>query len=366
MFNTVKELIEDIRQGKMVILLDDEDRENEGDLVMAAEKVRPQDINFMVTYGRGLVCMPITQARCQQIGLPLMVPSSEQTTRFTVSIEAREGVTTGISAEDRARTVQVAVAKDAKAHDLVQPGHIFPIMAQPGGVLTRAGHTEASTDLVRFAGMEPAAVIVEVLKDDGTMARRDDLLQMAKKHNLKIGTIADIIRYRIEHEQTIECVAKFDIDTHFGDFQVHAMLDKLEGEVHFALIKGDISPDKPVNVRVHYRDDLNDLFAIKGTEKSWGLHQAMEYIQQEGSGVIVTLSHPQSSEDILSQLLSRPKQKDKESFDTKEYDNSLKMIGTGARILRQLGVRKMRVLSPPKTYHALSGFGLEVVDYFYQ
>jgi 3,4-dihydroxy 2-butanone 4-phosphate synthase / GTP cyclohydrolase II len=361
-FDTIESLIADLQQGKMILLLDDEDRENEGDLVMAAEKVRPEDINFMVKYGRGLVCMPMTQARCQQLGIPLMVPGQVQSTHFTVSIEAREGVSTGISAEDRAKTVRAAVAKHAKPSDLVQPGHIFPIMAQPGGVLRRAGHTEASTDLVRMAGMEPAAVIVEVLNDDGTMARRDDLAQMAKQHGLKIGTIADLIRYRIQHERTIECVATFELDTRFGLFQVQAMLDMLDQEVHFVLTKGQISPEAVLPVRVHYQEDVGDTFAVKGMEKVWSLHRAMEFIQAQEAGVIVYLSHRSSSHELMERL-QRHRRSEAVRSKSLDWDHSMRTVGTGARILQYLGVKKMQLLSAPKHFHALSAFGLEIVEY---
>lgn len=363
MFHTIEELITDIRAGRMVILMDDEGRENEGDFVMAAEKVTTEHINFMTKYGRGLICMPMTKARIEQLGLPLMVPKREKIgTQFTVSIEAAEGVTTGISAEDRAITVQAAVKKDAKPSDLVQPGHIFPIIAQPGGVLTRAGHTEASTDLARLAGLEPAAVIVEILRDDGKMARQPDLLKIAKEHDIKIGTIADLIRYRIEHEATIECVSQFEVDTHFGSFQVKALLDKLDGEVHLSLQKGIINPDEPCWVRVHYQDDISDLLAVKGAEKSWTLHEAMAYMAKQEQGVVVLLTQPKSGRNLLSRL-EEMASRQIESFDTDHFDHSIRMIGLGARILRALGVKKMHVLSPPKILPALSGFGLEVLDY---
>src|SRR5690606_21372288 len=247
--NTTEELIEDIRQGKMVILMDDEDRENEGDLLMAASLVRPEDINFMARYGRGLICLTLTRERCRQLRLPLMVSDTndKHATNFTVSIEAAEGVTTGISAYDRAHTVRVAVAPDAKPEDLVQPGHIFPLMAQPGGVLTRAGHTEAGCDLTRLAGLEPAAVIVEILSEDGTMARRDELLAFARRHGLKIGTIADLIKYRLEKEESVEAISELDVETEFGPFRMVCFEDHVNRTVHLALVRGEIDPETPTD-----------------------------------------------------------------------------------------------------------------------
>src|SRR5690554_5976870 len=254
--NTTEEIIEDIKAGKLVILMDDEDRENEGDLIMAAECVTPAAINFMARYGRGLICLTLTEERCQQLRLPLMVDqnNSPYATNFTVSIEAAEGVTTGISAADRARTVQAAVAKDAKPSDLVMPGHIFPLKAKPGGVLNRAGHTEAGCDLARLAGFEPAAVIVEILNEDGTMARRDDLFKFAREHNLKIGTVADLIAYRIKHERTVERVAETELPTEYGNFRLYAYQDTVSNAMHFALVRGSVMPDEPVLVRVHVQN----------------------------------------------------------------------------------------------------------------
>ena len=245
--NSSKEIIEDIRQGKMVILMDDEDRENEGDLIMAAELVRADDINFMARYGRGLICLTLTRERCERLRLPMMVSQNNErhTTNFTISIEAAEGVTTGISAADRAVTVRTAVASNAKASDLVQPGHIFPLMAQPGGVLTRAGHTEAGCDLARLAGLEPASVIVEILNEDGTMARRPDLEKFAADHNIKIGTIADLIEYRMLNEKSVERMATSRMPTEFGEFKLHAYRNVIDNQVHLALVKGDLQPGQP-------------------------------------------------------------------------------------------------------------------------
>lgn len=362
--NTVEEIIEDIRQGKMVILMDDEGRENEGDLIIAAEKVRPEDINFMAVYARGLICMPMMEERCRQLDLPLMVSQNgtRHSTNFTVSIEAAEGVTTGISAADRARTVQAAVAKNAKASDIVQPGHIFPILAQPGGVLSRAGHTEAGCDLARLAGFEPAAVIVEIMNDDGTMARRDDLEKFAKKHSLKIGTIADLIHYRSVKEKTVERINERQVNTSFGEFKLLTFRDIPSKELHFALVKGDIKPEQPTLVRVHVMNALRDLLTVcrtdDGEHKSWTFHEALRRVADEGHGVVVLICRTESSRDIeesLDWLLSgkqiRPSQ-----------DLVYRQVGTGAQILQEIGVQKMRVMTAPLRFTGISGFDLEVVE----
>ncbi len=282
--NNIEEIIGDIRAGRMVILMDDEDRENEGDLVMAATHVRPEDINFMASHGRGLICLTLTRKRCEQLALPLMVQSnlSSHATNFTLSIEAASGVTTGISAADRARTIQAAVAADAQPRDLVQPGHIFPLMAQPGGVLTRAGHTEAGCDLARLAGLEPAAVIVEILKEDGSMARRPDLEAYARQHGLKIGTIEDLIRYRIENEKTVERVASSDLATEHGIFRVHAYHDSIDGAIHLALVMGEIEPGEPTLVRVQLQNTLSDLIDVKREGQHWPLRDVLQRVAREG------------------------------------------------------------------------------------
>jgi 3,4-dihydroxy 2-butanone 4-phosphate synthase/GTP cyclohydrolase II len=287
--NTIEEIIEDLRQGKMVIVMDDEDRENEGDLIMAAAFTRPEDINFMARYGRGLICLTLTSERCQQLRLPLMTNENKtaHSTNFTVSIEAATGVTTGISAADRARTVQCAVAPNAKPDDLIQPGHIFPLMAKSGGVLNRAGHTEAGCDLARLAGVEPAAVIVEILNDDGSMARRPDLEKFATEHNLKIGTISDLIHYRIQHENTLERISECAFPTEFGDFRLYAYQDRSDNNLHLALVMGQVSGDDPVLVRVHARNVLDDLFASKRNASSISIRAAMQKIAEAGCGVLV-------------------------------------------------------------------------------
>ena len=281
----------------MVILMDDEDRENEGDLLMCADAVRPEDINFMARFGRGLVCLTLTQEKCRALRLPLMTSDNASGfgTNFTVSIEAAQGVTTGISAQDRALTVRTAVKADAKPEDVVQPGHIFPIMAQPGGVLTRAGHTEAGCDLARMAGRTPASVICEILKDDGTMARRPDLEVFAKEHDLKIGTIADLIRYRLENEHTVERVAETHVQTEFGEFRLVTYQDTVDNTVHLAMVRGTLSAKQPILVRVHIRNMLQDVLGVRHGDFSWPVRRALERIAQEGQGVVVLLRKPARS-----------------------------------------------------------------------
>jgi len=364
--NTIEEIIEDLRLGKMVIIMDDEDRENEGDLLMAAAFTRPEDINFMARYGRGLICLTLTSERCQQLRLPLMVNENKTThsTNFTVSIEAATGVSTGISAADRARTVQCAVAADAKAEDLVQPGHIFPIMAKPGGVLNRAGHTEAGCDLARLAGVEPAAVIVEILNEDGSMARRPDLEVFAQQHNLKIGTIADLIHYRIQHENTLERISECALPTEFGDFRLYAYQDRNDNNVHLALVMGQISGDEPVLVRVHARNLLDDLFASKRSRGSVSIRAAMQRIAEEGRGVLVLVRQSEDNKSLV-ELIHRYQLEDHGVSDPVQTLDAVdwRTTGTGSRILADLGVRKLKVLGTQKRYVGLSGFDLEVAEH---
>ncbi len=365
--NTTEEIIEDLRLGRMVIIMDDEDRENEGDLVMASEKVTPEAINFMARYGRGLICMTLTPARCRQLRLPLMVNTDNQleATNFTISIEAAEGVTTGISAADRATTVLAAVAPDARPEDLVQPGHIFPLMAQPGGVLVRAGHTEAGCDLARLAGLEPSSVIVEILNEDGTMARRPDLEKFAAEHGLKIGTIADLIQYRIKNEKTVELVSDCLLPTGHGDFHLYAYQDTVSNDIHLALVHGEVCPDEPVLVRVHVQNSLCDLFE-NTRECGWPLRAAMDYVAKAGAGVIVVLRNYDTARDIVNrieELKHGIKPEVRCDGKSSKTDEELRTIGVGAQILVDLGVRKMRVMSAPKHLHALAGFDLEVAEF---
>lgn len=362
--NTTAEIIEDIRQGKMVVLMDDEDRENEGDLVMAAEQVRPEDINFMAKHARGLICLTLTPERCKQLELPLMVREnhSVHATNFTVSIEAAEGVTTGISAADRAQTVRVAVARSTTAKDIVQPGHIFPLMCQPGGVLSRAGHTEAGSDLARLAGFEPAAAIVEIMNEDGSMARRPELEVFAKAHKLKIGTISDLIQYRALNERTVECINERLVQTEFGEFTLKTYLNKDQNERHFALVKGDVNKDEPVLVRVHVGNTVRDVLTLRRpdqTHKGWDFRTALKRIADEGEGVLVYICLSETTEDIeesIDWLISGKKA-------MPQKDVAYKQIGTGSQILKDLGVKKLRIMSAPVRFKALSGFNLELVEY---
>ncbi|HHJ14245.1 MAG TPA: 3,4-dihydroxy-2-butanone-4-phosphate synthase [Gammaproteobacteria bacterium] len=363
--NSIEEIIEDIRAGRMVIIMDDEDRENEGDLLMAASLVKPEDINFMATHGRGLICLTLTRERCRQLSLPLMVSDNQAQmgTNFTVSIEAAEGVTTGISAHDRARTVAAAVAPEAKPQDIVQPGHIFPLMAQPGGVLTRAGHTEAGCDLARLAGLEPAAVIVEILNEDGTMARRPDLERFAQTHGLKVGTIADLIHYRIANEKSVERVAECGLDTDCGHFRLYAYQDLVNDDLHLALVKGDIHAQEPTLVRVHVQNALGDLFGARMQDIGWPLRDAMRRIQDNGQGVVVVLGQRETPRGLVQRIRNYARQQQGGEPVVHEEQHELRTHGIGAQILSDLGVSRMRVLSAPKVEHGLSGFGLEIVEY---
>jgi 3,4-dihydroxy 2-butanone 4-phosphate synthase/GTP cyclohydrolase II len=361
--HSIEEIIEDIRQGKMVILMDDEDRENEGDLIMAADKVTPAAINFMATYGRGLICQTMSRERCQQLNIPLMVTNNNAqfSTNFTVSIEAAEGATTGISAHDRAVTIKVAVAKDAKASDLVQPGHIFPLMAQEGGVLTRAGHTEAGCDLARLAGFEPSGVIVEILNEDGTMARRPDLEIFSEKHGIKIGTIADLIEYRNSNETTVIREAQCKLPTRFGEFTMSTFRDTIDNQLHYALVKGEIT--KNCLVRVHLQNTFNDLLhSDRDQKRSWPLEKAMERIAAEG-GVLVLLGNAEHSSQLLAKVKAFEAEDHGQSPAPAMWQGTSRRVGVGSQILSSLGVSTMRLLSSPKRYHSLSGFGLEVIDY---
>ncbi|MBV2234309.1 MAG: 3,4-dihydroxy-2-butanone-4-phosphate synthase [Sterolibacterium sp.] len=356
----IKEIIADIRAGRMVVLVDEEDRENEGDLVIAAEYVTPEVINFMARYGRGLICLTLTEERCQQLGLNPMARDnrSQFSTAFTVSIEAAEGVTTGISAHDRARTVQAAVAKTARAADIVQPGHIFPIMAKPGGVLVRAGHTEAGCDLAQIAGCEPAAVICEILKEDGSMARLPDLIEFAKEHDLKIGTIADLIHYRSETERLIERVAEKEVHNQHGRFQLTAFEDKTTGDVHLALTLGTIQRDQETLVRVQEAASLLDFLDSQTPQGGFNVDQALQRIAANGGGVIVLLHRRQDGgQELLAALQARTDN----ARPTGKWDP--RIYGIGAQILLDLGVGKMRLMSSPRKMPSMTGFGLEVCGY---
>ena len=363
-FSDIEDIIADIADGKMVIMVDDENRENEGDLIMAAAKVRPEDINYMAMHGRGLICLTMSRSRCKQLRLPLMVSETDEhhATNFTISIEAAKGITTGISAHDRAKTIQAAVAPDAKPEHLSQPGHIFPVMAQPGGVLTRAGHTEAGCDLARLAGLEPAAAIVEILNDDGTMARRPDLERFAKKHGIRIGTIADLIRYRLEKERNVERIAEKSVETEFGEFTMFCFDDHINRSVHIALVKGDLASVEAPLVRVHLQDTLGDVVGVKSKTLGWPLHSAIERVAEEEVGVIVVLRDQETSRDFMDAVENIDMHRD-ELEQRRGGDAVLRTYGVGAQILRDLGLSKIRVLSAPKQMYAISGFDLEIVEY---
>ncbi len=363
-FSDIEDIIADIRDGKMVIMVDDESRENEGDLLMAAEKVRPEDINYMARYGRGLICLTITRERCAQLRLPLMVEETDRrhATNFTLSIEAADGITTGISAHDRAKTVQAAVAKDARPEDLSQPGHIFPVMAQPGGVLTRAGHTEAGCDLARLAGLEPAATIVEILNEDGSMARRPDLEKFSREHGVRIGTIADLIRYRLEKEQNVERISETNVTTPHGEFTMYCYDDHVHQSVHVALVKGDLGSVEEPLVRVHLQDTLGDILQIQDRSLGWPIGSAIERIATEQAGVVVILRERESSRDFVESVEGLSRSTD-ELQQKREGEGVLRTYGIGAQILRDLGIQRMRVLSAPKQMHGISGFDLEVTEY---
>jgi 3,4-dihydroxy 2-butanone 4-phosphate synthase/GTP cyclohydrolase II len=363
-FSCIEDIITDIADGKMVIMVDDENRENEGDLIMAGEKVRAEDINYMAMHGRGLICLTMERERCKQLRLPLMVSETDQhhATNFTISIEAAEGITTGISAHDRAKTIQAAVAADAKPEHLRQPGHIFPVMSQSGGVLTRAGHTEAGCDLARLAGLEPSAAIVEILNDDGTMARRPDLEKFARKHGIRIGTIADLIRYRLEKETNVERIAEQTICTEFGDLTMYCFDDHINRSVHVALVKGDLSSVEAPLVRVHLQDTLGDVIGVQSQSLGWPLHSAIERITKEEVGVIVVLRDQETSRDFMDAVENLDAQQD-ELESRRSGDSVLRTYGVGAQILRDLGLSKIRVLSAPKQMYAISGFDLEITEY---
>jgi 3,4-dihydroxy 2-butanone 4-phosphate synthase/GTP cyclohydrolase II len=360
-FNTIDEILEDLRRGKMAVIMDDEDRENEGDLIMAAECVRPEDVNFMARYGRGLICLTLTRERCRQLRLPLMVSDTDAShrTNFTLSIEAAEGVTTGISAHDRAHTIKTAVAANARPEDLRQPGHIFPLMAQPGGVLTRAGHTEAGCDLARLSGLSAAAMIVEILNDDGTMARRPDLELFARNHDLKIGTIADLIRYRLKNERSVERIYDEPVNTEYGAFRLCCYEDHVNKTVHIALVKGELNAAIPPLVRVHIKDTLRDVVGVDSEKLGWPLRAAMRRVAKEDSGVVVILQTEESARDFVARLQlldARPVAHGAGATVVRTY-------GIGAQILKDLGLTRMRVLSAPKQLQGLAAFDLEITSY---
>lgn len=362
-FAPIPELLEEIRAGRMVVIVDDEGRENEGDLIMAAELVKPTDINFMVTHARGLVCLSLTRERCRQLGLPPMVRdnTSQHHTNFTVSIEAAEGVTTGISAYDRAHTVRTAVRPDASASDLNQPGHIFPLQAQPGGVLNRAGHTEAAADLAMMAGMEPAGVLVEILNADGTMARRPQLEVFAAEHGLKIGSIEDLIRYRLETEHTVERVDARTIQTEHGPFQLVSYRDRLSHGLHFALTLGAADAVIPTLVRVQVQNPLADGLRWRRQDFGPAVGDVLAAIAAEGRGALVLLEDRADTDALLARI-RRPADEPAAATDGAALQE-WRRNGAGSQILADLGLGQLRVLGTPRKQVGLAGFGLEVVEY---
>ncbi len=360
-FASVPELLEELRAGRMVVIVDDEDRENEGDLIMPAELVRPADINFMVTHARGLVCLSLTRERCAQLGLNPMVRdnTSQHHTNFTVSIEAAEGVTTGISAYDRAHTVRTAVRPDAAPRDLSQPGHIFPLMAQPGGVLSRAGHTEAAADLSMLAGFEPAGVLVEILNADGSMARRPELEVFAREHGLKIGSIEDLIRHRSETEHTVERVDSRQIDTDHGAFVLHTYRDRLRRALHYALVRGDVGGTEPVLVRVQAQNPLADALHWRRSDFGPLVGDVLALIDAEDRGVLVLLGEPQEPQTTLARIREQPEPAMGKTGALAQW----RRTGAGSQILADLGLSRLRVLGSPRRQVGVAGFGLEIVEY---
>lgn len=353
----IQDIIADIKQGKMVILVDDENRENEGDFVIAAEFITAEHINFMAKYGRGLICLTLTDTKCKELNLPPMVVKNDARlgTNFTVSIEAATGVTTGISAADRATTVKAAIAKGANAKSIVSPGHIFPLAAVNGGVLVRAGHTEAGCDLAMLAGCDPASVICEILKDDGEMARLPDLVEVAKQHQIKIGTIADLIHYRSENERLIERAAERKVTTPYGEMQLVAYRDKIANETHLALVKGQPTPEQEILVRVHEPLSIIDLFDSSNHSHSWNILKAMQTISQAECGVMVLIHHDENGEQLIDRI---------QNADQKiRYNQELRTYGIGSQILLDLGVRKMILMATPRKMPSMMGFGLEITSF---
>ena len=353
--NNIIEIIEDIKNGKMVIILDDESRENEGDLICAADLVTPEIINFMASKGRGLICLPMSTNLCEKYDLQMMTSNNKAANRtaFTVSIEAAEGITTGISAADRAYTIRTAVNKYSKASDIVQPGHIFPLKAMEGGVLSRAGHTEAACDLAKLAGLQSAGVICEIMNDDGTMARRDDLIKFGKDNNIKVGTIADLIDYRLSSDSTVEAMHEKDVSNEFGDFKLIVWRDIINDEYHFSLSKGNLQSIESPLVRVQTHSILQDTLGIEDLGKNWSIRKSLERISKEEAGLFVLINHRDAKSYWLNKL------EDKEV----EPKANRRVIGVGSQILRALDLKKISVLGTPTKYNAVSGFNIEITGF---
>lgn len=358
---TIEEALEDIRAGKMVIVVDEEDRENEGDLTMAAEKVTPEAINFMATYGRGLICLPMTRKRLEELQIPLMVPENQSVhgTAFCVSIEARHNVSTGISAADRATTILTAVDPRTKPEDLVRPGHVFPLRARDGGVLERAGQTEAAVDLARLAGLQPAGVICEIMNPDGTMARMADLKRFAREHGLKIVTVVDLIKYRLRKERFVTRVDERDVETRWGPFRLILYENRLDEVLHLAFVRGDVTGSEPVLVRVHTESLLADAFGVQGAATSGELAGALQAIAEADRGVVVYLRNPCKEGSLLRELAELD-----ESSKQPTPEPSFRDYGVGAQILFDLGLHRVKLLTNhPKRLASLDGFGLEIVEH---
>ena len=353
--NNIIEIIKDIKDGKMVIILDDESRENEGDLVCAADLVTPEIINFMASKGKGLICLPMSTNLCEKYDLQMMTSNNKAANRtaFTVSIEAANGITTGISAADRAHTIRTAVNKISVASDIVQPGHIFPLKAMEGGVLSRAGHTEAACDLAKLAGLQSAGVICEIMNNDGTMARRDDLIKFGKENNIKVGTIADLIDYRLSSDSTVESIHEKDVSNEFGDFRLIVWRDIINDEYHFSLSKGDLQSIESPLVRVQTHSILQDTLGIEDLGKNWSIRKSIERISKEEAGLFVLINH----RDAKSYWLNKLENKEVEPKANR------RVIGVGSQILRALDLKKISVLGTPTKYNAVSGFNIEITGF---
>jgi len=366
---SVDELVAELAAGRMVIILDDEDRENEGDLIMAAEHVTPEAVAFMIRHTSGIICVPMEEERLARLELPQMVPANSEShrTAFTVSVDYRFGTTTGVSSADRAATIRALADPGSLPSDFARPGHIFPLRPRRGGVLVRAGHTEAAVDLCNLAGLNPVGVICELMNDDGTMARRPEIERFARQHRLKIGTIADLIRYRLRNERSIERIADQVVQTHLGEFRLYAYRDRVDGFVHLALARGRLDGVEVPLVRVHVADTLRDVLGVRGDPRAWTLHAALERIARAQNGVVVLLREQESSADLVEALrgLGAPSTAASAPAATGPAADRpvLRTYGIGAQILKDLGVRRMRVLSAPKQMHGLSAFDLEVESY---
>ena len=367
--NSIEEILAELRAGRMVVIMDDEDRENEGDLIMAAERVTPEAVAFMIRHTSGIICVPMEEQQLARLELPQMVPlnNEQQRTAFTVSVDLRAGTTTGVSSADRAATIRALADEASVAGDFARPGHIFPLRSRRGGVLVRAGHTEAALDLCRLAGLKPVGVLCEVMNDDGSMARRPHLEEFARRHQLKIGTIADLIRHRLRTERSVERISEQSVQTELGEFRLYTYQDRANLEVHVALARGRLDgPETPL-VRVHLPDTLRDLFGVQGAARAWTLRAAMQRIIEAGNGVVIVLRQQESARELADSLRTFSvvaAAQAPEAAAAGAADGAvLRTFGVGAQILKDLGVKRMRVLSAPKQMHGLSAFGLEVEDY---